>query len=105
MSDIDLLFQAANTFIKKIVNDLLGISSIGTDTLITYILNNVKDKYSVYLNILTDKEGNINIDILDKALTDTIKTKGTIQIFGKYIKFTEKDVSDFINMFKQLKCS
>ena len=45
MSDIDLLFQAANTFIKKIVNDLLGISSIGTDTLITYILNNTKDKY------------------------------------------------------------
>ena len=105
MSDIDLLFQAANTFIKKIVNDLLGISSIGTDTLITYILNNSKDKYSVYLNILTDKDGNINIDILDKALTDAIKTKGTIQIFGKYIKFTEKDVSDFINMFKQLKCS
>lgn len=105
MSDIDLLFQATNTFIKKIVNDLLGISSIGTDTLITYILNNAKDKYSVYLDILTDKEGNINIDILDKALTDTIKTKGTIQIFGKYIKFTEKDVSDFINMFKQLKCS
>ena len=105
MSDIDLLLQAANTFIKKIVNDLLGISSIGTDTLITYILNNAKDKYSVYLNILTDKDGNINIDILDKALTDAIKTKGTIQIFGKYIKFTEKDVSDFINMFKQLKCS
>ena len=105
MSDIDLLFQAANTFIKKIVNDLFGISTIGTDTLITYILNNAKDKYSVYLDILTDKNGNINIDILDKALTDTVKTRGNIKIFGNYIKFTEKDVSDFINMFKQLKCS
>ena len=105
MSDIDLLFQAVNTFIKKIVNDLLGLSSIGTDTLISYILNNVKDKYSGYLDILTDKNGNINVDILQKALTDVVNTRGTVQIFGKYIKFTEKDVSDFINMFKQLKCS
>jgi hypothetical protein len=44
MSDKELLFQAANTFTKNLVSNLFGINTIGTDALITYVVNNMEDE-------------------------------------------------------------
>ena len=107
MSDKEILFQAANTFTKNTVKNLFGISSIGTDALITYVVNNAYDKYGMYLEPFLDKNGNINIEVLGNALDDVIKAKGgyTISVFGKHIKFTEKDVAEFVDTFKTLKAN
>ena len=63
MSDKELLFQAANTFTKNLVSNLFGINTIGTDALITYVVNNIEDKYGMYLEPFLDKGGNLNIDL------------------------------------------
>lgn len=55
MSDKELIFQAANTFTKNLVGNLFGINTIGTDALITYVVNNMEP--------FLDKDGNINIDL------------------------------------------
>ena len=68
MSDKELLFQAANTFTKNLVSNLFGINTIGTDALITYVVNNIEDKYGMYLEPFLDKGGNINIDLFGNAL-------------------------------------
>lgn len=41
MSDKELIFQAA--FIKNLVSNLFGINTIGTDALITYVVNNMEE--------------------------------------------------------------
>lgn len=43
MSDKELIFQAANTFTKNLVGNLFGINTIGTDALITYVVNNMEE--------------------------------------------------------------
>lgn len=63
MSDKELIFQAANTFTKNLVSNLFGINTIGTDALITYVVNNMEDKYGMYLEPFLDKGGNLNIDL------------------------------------------
>lgn len=47
MSDKELIFQAA----KNLVGNLFGINTIGTDALITYVVNNMEDKYGMYLEM------------------------------------------------------
>lgn len=107
MSDKELLFQAANTYIKNLVNTLFGINSVATDAVITYITNNMYDKYSMYVDIFTDKSGNINITLLNNAIKDVIKNnfdnKIVFNIFGKSIKFTNNDLDEFEKIFKNLK--
>lgn len=88
MSDKELIFQAANTFTKNLVGNLFGINTIGTDALITYVVNNIEDKYGMYLEPFLDKDGNINIDL-----------------FGKSVKFGEADIDEFERIFKTLKAN
>lgn len=45
MSDKELIFQAANTFTKNLVGNLFGINTIGTDALITYVVNNMENVF------------------------------------------------------------
>lgn len=86
MSDKELLFQAANTFTKNLVSNLFGINTIGTDALITYVVNNMEDKYGMYLEPFLDKGGNINIDLFGNALRDVMKTRAkngyVVKLFG-----------------------
>lgn len=107
MSDKELLFQTANTYIKNLVNNLFGINSVATDAVITYITNNMYDKYSMYIDLFTDKNGNINITLLNNAIKDVIKNnfdnKIVFSIFGKAIKFTSDDLDEFEKIFKNLK--
>lgn len=71
MSDKELIFQAANTFTKNLV---------GTDALITYVVNNMEDKYGMYLEPFLDKG-------------------------GKPVKFGEADIDEFERIFKTLKAN
>lgn len=107
MSDKELLFQTANTYIKNLVNNLFSINSVATDAVITYITNNMYDKYSMYIDLFTDKNGNINITLLNNAIKDVIKNnfdnKIVFSIFGKSIKFTSDDLDEFEKIFKNLK--
>lgn len=107
MSDKELIFQAADTYIKKLVNSLFKINSVGVDALITYVTNNMYDRYEMYLDFFTDKNGNINITLLNNAIKDILKNrfdnKYIFNIFGKSIKFTQDDVDEFEKIFKNLK--
>lgn len=89
MSDKELLFQAANTFTKNLVSNLFGINTIGTDALITYVVN--------------------NIDLFGNALRDVMKTRAkngyVVKLFGKPIKFGEADIDEFEKIFKTLKAN
>lgn len=107
MSDKEILFQAANTYIKTLVNKLFKINSMGVDALITYVTNNMYDKYEPYLDLFTDKNGNINITLLNNAVKDILKIyfddKFIFNIFGKSIKFTQSDLDELEKIFKNLK--
>jgi hypothetical protein len=52
---------------------LYGINSIGVEALITYVVNNMYDKYAQYLDLFTDKNGNINISLFGNAVKDILK--------------------------------
>ena len=68
MSDKELIFQAANTYIKNTVNSLFGIQSLATDTLITYVVKNAEEKWGKYLDLFVNSEGNIDINILEDKI-------------------------------------
>lgn len=91
MSDKELIFQAANTFTKNLVGNLFGINTIGTDALITYVVNNMEDKYGMYL------------------LRDVMKARAkdgyVVKLFGKPVKFGEADIDEFERIFKTLKAN
>ncbi len=109
MSDKELIFQAASTFTKNLVSDLFGINTIGTDALITYVVNNAYDKYGMYLEPFIDVNGNINIDLFGNALRDVMKARAkegyVMRLFGKPIKFGESDIDEFEKIFKTLKAN
>lgn len=86
MSDKELIFQSANKFIKNLINDLFKINTIGTDALISYVVNNMYDKYSMYLDLLTDKDGNINITLFNNALKDILKISLMVNIFLVFLE-------------------
>lgn len=107
MSDKELIFQAANTFTRNLLNSLFGINTIGTDALITYVVNNAYDKYGMFLEPFVDKNGNINIDLFSNAMKDVMKSQFkdglVVKVFGKSIKFGESDINEFEKIFKTLK--
>lgn len=109
MSDKELIFQAANTFTKNLVGNLFGINTIGTDALITYVVNNMEDKYGMCLEPFLDKGGNINIDLFGNALRDVMKARAkdgyVVKLFGKPVKFGEADIDEFERIFKTLKAN
>lgn len=109
MSDTELVFQAANTFTKGLLSSLFGINTIGTDALITYVINNASEKYGKYLELFTDKGGNVNIELFGNALRDVLKSKSkdgyVVSMFGKKIVFGEADVDEFERIFKTMKAN
>lgn len=109
MNDKEILFQAANTFTKNLAHNLFGINTIGTDAVINYVVSNLQDKYGMYLELFTDKDGNINVDLFGNALKDVMKNRAkdgyVMNIFGKHVKFGEPDIEEFEKIFKTLKAN
>ena len=60
-----------------------------------------------YLEIFTDVNGNINVDLLGNAAKAEMKDKypdGYVtNIFGKPVKFNDEDITQLLNLFKQNK--
>lgn len=107
MNDKEILKQVISKYAKNLGKNLFHINSLAGQAAINYVVNNVYEKYSNVIDMFVDKDGNINIDILGNALKEEIKDRDELKfnIFGNYLVFSESDVSDLINMFKQYKKS
>lgn len=107
MSDKEILKLTASKYAKNLGKNLLHINSLAGQAAINYVIGNIYEKYSTIIDMFVDKNGNINIDILGNALKEEIKDRDGIKIniFGNYLVFSENDVTEFINMFKQFKKS
>lgn len=107
MSDKEILLQTCNQFVKNLISNLFGINTIGTDALITYAVNNMYDKYGIFIDPFIDKSDNINITLLSNAFKDVLKAKYknglVLNLFGHHIKFGENDISEIEQIFKKFK--
>ena len=107
MSDKEILFEAFNKNAKDLASNLFHLNSVASQAVITYVVKNMEDKYGKYLEIFTDVNGNINVDLLGNAAKAEMKDKypdGYVtNIFGKPVKFTDEDITQLLNLFKQFK--
>lgn len=105
MSDKEILIQAANKYVQDLGAKLFNLNSLASKSIITYIMSNLEEKYSNYIDIFVDKDGNINMSLLGNAVREELKQRGgyVLSIFGQKIKFSEKDVDDFINIYNNYK--
>ena len=105
MSDKEILIMSISKYAKNLASDLFHINSLASQALISYVIKNMEDKYGRYLDLVIDKNGNINIELLGNAFKEELKNREGIivNIFGKVIMFNEKDVDDLINIFKEFK--
>lgn len=101
MNDKEILIQAAEKVGRTLASNLFGISSAPSQILINYIIKNLADKYDTYLNLLLDKNNNINIKILEDALKAEIKARNGFKIAN--IKFNEDDVDELIKAYNDIK--
>lgn len=101
MSDIEILKQSIiNT--AKTVSSQLGIS--GFNPLISFGLTNLlnKPKYAIFLEAMTDAEGNVDINKLSVALNDALAAKGgKVTMAG--VSFDSEDIQKLKEEFKKLK--
>ena len=72
-----------------------------------FLGNKFSQEYGKYLEIFTDVNGNINVDLLGNAAKAEMKDKyldGYVtNIFGKPVKFNDEDITQLLNLFKQNK--
>nr|DAP34513.1 MAG TPA: hypothetical protein [Caudoviricetes sp.] len=101
VSDKELLIQAAEKYAKGVAKNLFGFSTLPTQTLITYIVRNWVDKHGMIIDLLVDKDDNININMLGDALKSEMQANGGFTV-GK-IRFNDKDVDELLKMFNDLK--
>lgn len=101
------IFQAFNKYAKDLASNLFHLNSVASQAVITYVVKNMEDKYGKYLEIFTDVNGNINVDLLGNAAKAEMKDKypdGYVtNIFGKPVKFNDEDITQLLNLFKQFK--
>lgn len=105
MSDKEILVQAVNKYAKTLASQLLGINSIAGQTAITYVINNLENKYGGYLDIFVNKQGNIDIKVLGEAFKEELKARNgyVMSVFGKHIKFDHKDIEELVSIYHQMK--
>lgn len=107
MSDKEILVQSIDSYAKKLASDLFHLNSVASQSLITYVIRNLEDKYGMWLDLFVDKSGNINIDLLGNAVIEEIKNRSkkglVVDIFGKPVVFNEADVNELVKIFKDFK--
>ena len=101
MSDKEILVKAVEQYIKNLASSLFGFNSIPTQAVINYVIKNLNDKYGYLIDLFADKNGNINMNMLGEAVREEIKRRNGFTI-GR-IKFTDKDVDDFIALYNDSK--
>ena len=101
MSDKEILVKAVEQYVKNLASSLFGFNSIPTQAVINYVIKNLNDKYGYLIDLFADKNGNINMNMLGEAVREEIKHRNGFTI-GR-VKFTDKDVDDFIALYNDSK--
>ena len=101
MSDKEILVKAVEQYVKNLASSLFGFNSIPTQAVINYVIKNLNDKYGYLIDLFADKNGNINMNMLGEAVREEIKRRNGFTI-GR-VKFTDKDVDDFIALYNDSK--
>ena len=101
MSDKEILVKAVEQYVKNLASSLFGFNSIPTQAVINYVIKNLNDKYGYLVDLFADKNGNINMNMLGEAVREEIKRRNGFTI-GR-VKFTDKDVDDFIALYNDSK--
>ena len=101
MSDKEILVKAVEQYVKNLASSLFGFNSIPTQAVINYVIKNLNDKYGYLIDLFADKNGNINMNMLGEDDRDEIKLRNGFNI-GR-VKFTEKDIDDFIALYNDSK--
>ena len=100
VSDKELFIQSLESYVLKTVSSLFGLESIATQTLLRYCVRVLADKYGFWLDLFTDKNGNLNIPLLVNAAKSEIKARGGFEMWN--IRFTEKDIEEIYDIYKKL---
>jgi hypothetical protein len=101
VSDRELLTQSLESYVLKTTEKLFGITSGPAQVLLKYGVRNMIDKYGAILDIFTTKDGELNVPILLDAVGSEIKSRGGLKIWN--IKFTEKDISEILELYTKLR--
>lgn len=100
-NDKEILTQCIENYAKSIAKQFFGLNTMPTQSLITYVVRNMMNKYGFFIDLFVDKEGRINVDLLGDSLKSELKERGGFCI-GK-VKFNEKDVEDLIHSYNQMR--
>lgn len=97
----ELLVTATEKYVTNTVGNLFGISSLPAQALMKYAVRNIANKYGFLIDMFTDKDGNIDSDLLLNALKAEIKNRGGIRFMN--IRFTESDIDEFKSIITQIR--
>lgn len=100
VSDKELFIQSIEEYVCGVAKKLFGISSLPGQTLIKYGIRNLSDKYEFLIDVLIDKHGKLNQELLVDALKSEIRCRGGIRFMG--IKFNESDVEEIMDIYNKL---
>lgn len=101
VSDKELLIQIVEKYIKNIASTFFGLSTLPTQTVVTYVVRNWVDKHSGIIDLFVDKNENINVPLIADALKSELKARGGFTI-GR-IRFNDSDIDELVSAFKQAK--
>lgn len=101
VSDKELLIQIVEKYIKNIASTFFGLSTLPTQTVVTYVVRNWVDKHSGIIDLFVDKDENINVPLIADALKSELKARGGFTI-GR-IRFNDSDIDELVSAFKQAK--
>lgn len=100
VSNKEILIQALETYSTKTIDKLFGVSSLPAQALIKYGVRNMVDKYGVFLDVFTDKEGKLNVPMIFDALLGELKARGGVSFWN--IRFTETDLQEITSIYQDL---
>lgn len=101
VSDKELLIQIVEKYIRNIASTFFGLSTLPTQTVVTYVVRNWVDKHSGIIDLFVDKNENINVPLIADALKSELKARGGFTI-GR-VRFNDSDIDELVSAFKQAK--
>lgn len=100
-SDKEILIQVVEKYIKSIASTFFGLSTLPSQTVVTYVVRNWVDKHDGMIELFVDKDGNINVPLIADALKSELKARGGFTI-GR-VKFNDSDIDELVSAFNQVK--
>ena len=78
----DLLVAASEKYVTNTVGNLFGISSLPAQALMKYAVRNIANKYGMIFDIFSDKDGNIDSELLLNAVRAELKNRGGQELYS-----------------------